>query len=182
MTVLCRKLLANHRRRGLTLMELVVVMFILIAVASIMVPIFPSMIERAHRSTGATNTSELTKAVQLYQAINGFYPDGYDLMTDGTTMINYMPSQPVASPMALPGDTAGTTTNYLGFQYPAGGYVSAAPLGANGLIALNGTGITTGYALLQDATKATAAYQGGLGWTPTLTRTRVTCPRPDSSR
>ena len=64
--VLCYKLLAN-RRRGLTLMELVVVMFILMALAAIMVPLFPSMVERAHRASQATNESEITKAVQMYQ-------------------------------------------------------------------------------------------------------------------
>ncbi len=159
---------SSLKRPGLTLMELVVVMFILIALAAILVPLFPSMIERAHRSTGATNTSELTKAVQLYQAVNGSYPDGYDLMTDGTTMVNYMPSQPVASPMILAGDSPSTVTNYLGFQYPVGGYVSAAPLTQNQLTALNGAGITTGYALLKDATTATTTYSGGLGWTPTF--------------
>ena len=37
--------LANHRRRGLTLMELVVVMVILVALAGIIVPLLPSMIE-----------------------------------------------------------------------------------------------------------------------------------------
>ena len=47
--VLCCKPAA--RRSGLTLMELVVVLVILVALAGILVPILPSMIERAHRST-----------------------------------------------------------------------------------------------------------------------------------
>jgi len=86
-------------RKGLTLMELVVVMFILMALAAIMVPLFPSLIERAHRSSQATNASEITKAVQLFQSINGNYPDGYDLLTDGTNIINYFPAVPTPQPM-----------------------------------------------------------------------------------
>ena len=87
--VLCCKPAA--RRSGLTLMELVVVLVILVALAGILVPILPSMIERAHRSTQATNTSEVTKAIQLYQSLNGTYPDGYDLMTDGSNLDQLLP-------------------------------------------------------------------------------------------
>ena len=59
----------KHRSAaGLTLMELVVVMVILIALAGILLPLFPSMWTRAHTSTAATNMSELSKAVQTYQA------------------------------------------------------------------------------------------------------------------
>jgi type II secretory pathway pseudopilin PulG len=57
--------------RGFTLLELVVVMFILMALAAIIVPLFPSMVERAHRASQATNESEITKAVQLYQGLYG---------------------------------------------------------------------------------------------------------------
>jgi type II secretory pathway pseudopilin PulG len=149
-------------------MELLVVLLILMALVAIVVPLFPSLIERAHRASQGTNTSEVTKAIQLYQSTNGVYPDGYDLMTDGTTMINYMPSVSTPSTMILSGDTANSFTNYLGFTYPVGGYVSAGPLTAGGLAALNGAGIVTEYALLPDATTAATSYAGGLGWTPTF--------------
>ena len=118
------------RRPGLTLMELVVVMFILMALAAILVPLFPSLIERAHRSSQATNESELTKAVQLYQGLYGSYPDGYDLLTDGTNIITYFPASPTASPMLF-GETAGTMPNNVynqGWTFPCGGYVTVAPL------------------------------------------------------
>lgn len=54
------------RRAGLTLMELVVVMVILIALAGILLPLFPGMLTRGHTSSAATNLSELSKAVQEY--------------------------------------------------------------------------------------------------------------------
>jgi type II secretory pathway pseudopilin PulG len=155
-------------------MELVVVMVILMALAAIIVPIFPSLIERAHRASQGTNTSEITKAIQLYQSLNGTYPDGYDLLTDGSQLINYFPSAGAASPMVLSTDTANANpTNYIGFSYPAGGYVSTGPLTAGGLAALNGAGITTEYALLQNASSASSSYtqsSGSLstGWQPTF--------------
>ncbi len=164
--VLCCKPAA--RRSGLTLMELVVVLVILVALAGILVPILPSMIERAHRSTQATNTSEVTKAIQLYQSLNGTYPDGYDLMTDGSNLINYFPSCGAASPMPL-GETANPNpTNYLGFSYPAGGYVSAAPLSSNALSALQGAGIVNEYALMQYTSSGTNSSSGTEPWQPTF--------------
>ncbi len=66
------------RRCGLTLMELVVVLLILAALAGILVPMLPNMLSRAHTATGATNTGELAKAVQLYQASYMKYPDNFD--------------------------------------------------------------------------------------------------------
>src|SRR5437868_14511623 len=69
-------------RRGLTLMELVVVMAILVALAAILVPLFPNMLRRAHKATDATQSSEVSKAVQLYQSSYYGYPDNFDLLLD----------------------------------------------------------------------------------------------------
>jgi type II secretory pathway pseudopilin PulG len=163
----------SRKRAGLTLMELVVVMVILMALAAIVLPLFPSMIERAHRASQGTNDSEITKAIQMYQSLNGVYPDGYDLLTDGTTMINYMPSA-TAMPMILTGDTANQVTNYLGFQYPVGGYISSGTLTPGGLAALNNAGIVAEYAMANGATQSASGvptatgYAGSLGWTPTF--------------
>lgn len=71
-------------RRGLTLMELVVVLSVLAAVAAILVPLLPNLLRRAHKATDATQTSELSKAVQTYQAAYMSYPDNFDLLTTGT--------------------------------------------------------------------------------------------------
>jgi len=115
----------------------------------------------------------VTKAIQLYQSLNGLYPDGYDLMTDGSTMINYMPSASTPSPMPL-GESAYSSPNYLGYTYPVGGYVSPGALTSGGLAALQGAGIVTEYGLLQNA-NAASSYTGSGGtagssgtWTPTF--------------
>lgn len=55
------------RRAGLSLMELVVVMAILIALAGLVVAILPSMLTRAHTSTHAANIAEIVRNMQLYQ-------------------------------------------------------------------------------------------------------------------
>ena len=153
------------RRRGLTLMELVVVMAILVALASILVPIFPSMLERAHRSTQATNASELTKAIQLYLSTNGSL-NGCDLLTDGTTVIDYLPAVSTTSTM-LSGDNAGGVANYLGYTQARGGYVSAGKLSTNAFNALNGAGITNAYPLALEKSAAGTTTNGDT-WQPTF--------------
>ncbi|MCA9264687.1 MAG: prepilin-type N-terminal cleavage/methylation domain-containing protein [Planctomycetales bacterium] len=76
---------SRRRRRGLTLMELVVVMTVLAALAAILIPLLPNLLRRAHKVTDATQSQELAKSVQLYQALYISYPEEWDLMTDGTT-------------------------------------------------------------------------------------------------
>ena len=70
--------MSNHtihrNRKGLTLIELVVVMTILVALAGLLVPTFASMLTRGHTSTCSTNIGEVNKAVQEYQLLYGGYP------------------------------------------------------------------------------------------------------------
>ena len=76
----------RHRRKGLTLLELVVVMadpggHRRNPGAAVAQP----AVQRQQRD-GPVNVTELNKAVQTYQAINYQYPDGYDSLTlAGTT-------------------------------------------------------------------------------------------------
>jgi len=76
---------SNHRaRRGLTLIELVVVLVILVALAGLLLPLFPSMIDRAHTSTTASNITEVAKSIQLYEAMNLRSPDGFDSLINAS--------------------------------------------------------------------------------------------------
>lgn len=79
-------------RRGLTLIELVVVMLILAAVAGIVLPLLPGMVTRAHTSTGATNVSELAKAIQTHEAMYLSYPTNFDSLVVTNTLATYLPS------------------------------------------------------------------------------------------
>jgi len=79
-------------RRGLTLLELVVVLVILIGLAGIVVPMLPSMLGRTETSSGATNHTEISKWVQTYEQIYLGYPKDWDSLTDigGTKKITYV--------------------------------------------------------------------------------------------
>jgi len=92
----------THNRKGLTLLELVVVMTILIALAGILVPLLPNMLKQAHTSTGATNMPELNKLFELHHTTERGYPNYLDNLTDGSGLY-----------AGLPGGGAGLTTQAL---------------------------------------------------------------------
>jgi len=79
----------KKNRQGLTLIELVVVMTILIALAGLLLPTFSGMLTRAKASACATNLPETEKSVEEYQQLYGRYPSNLDALTDGTNLINY---------------------------------------------------------------------------------------------
>ena len=122
--------IAAKGRGGLTLVELLVVMMILIALAGILVPMLPSMLTRAHTSTCSTNMGECCKAVLEYQALYSSNPDQWDALTDGTTVINYLAGgQAVVTWPAGQGNGAGN------------GEITTMTLSANEVAALTGVGI-----------------------------------------
>lgn len=63
--------LYRARRRGLTLLELVVVVAILAALAGILVPLLGNLLFSAHTASGVTNIVEVEKLVQTYASIPG---------------------------------------------------------------------------------------------------------------
>jgi type II secretory pathway pseudopilin PulG len=93
------------RRRGLTLMELVVVMAILIALAAIIVPLMPGLLGRAERASRATNSQEIYKTIQLFQSMYSHYPTDFDALTDGSSGVAYV--------SGFSGSTAPLTTSTL---------------------------------------------------------------------
>ena len=77
----------QKRRRGLTLLELVIVMTILVAVAGVMVAVFPSLLTQGHATSTITNVAELSKAIQMYNGVHfDGYPDRMDPLTVGTAL------------------------------------------------------------------------------------------------
>jgi type II secretory pathway pseudopilin PulG len=123
-------------------MELVVVMAVLIALATIVVAVLPGMIGRAHTSSSATNLSELNKAIQLYEGTFFSYPNGWDRMTDASgTLCDYLPG------------ASGTTA--------AGGVLSVSTPTAAEVAALDAAGINQVHDMVGSSSGAPA------GWTPT---------------
>ncbi len=118
------------RERGLTLLELVVVLTVLAAVAGILVPMLPNLLRKAHKSVDATQSGELAKALQMYQAQFTSYPDNFDLLTDGSAFPAYLPAD------------GGTF----------GGFVELKSLTANELKALRRVGVQSVQKLAADRT------------------------------
>jgi prepilin-type N-terminal cleavage/methylation domain-containing protein len=82
------------RRHGLTLIELIVVMVILVALAGMIVPLFPNLIGRAQSSAGATNLGEVSRAVQTYYNLyNNHYPNNLDSIVNASgVLVAYVPN------------------------------------------------------------------------------------------
>src|SRR5262245_37921794 len=82
------------KRRGLTLLELIVVLVLLIALAGIVIPLLPSMLGRSETASGATSQTETYKWIQTYEQLYFGYPRDWDALTDGTVKITYVRGGP----------------------------------------------------------------------------------------
>ena len=80
-------------RRGLTLIELVIVIAILTVLGGLVVRTLPSMLKRTHLSKCSDTISALNKTWGESFALNTKYPDRYDslLATDGSTFTKLTP-------------------------------------------------------------------------------------------
>lgn len=108
-------------RRGLTLVELVVVLVVLAAVAGILVPLFGTNVARkGSTSSSLTNVSEIEKIMALYANRHplGHYPDQYDSLRNDAGAVF----------AALPGNGTGLTAH---------------PLSSEEAAALRAAGVTT---------------------------------------
>jgi type II secretory pathway pseudopilin PulG len=125
----------NHKknRKGLTLIELTVVLAVLIATAGLLIPTLANMLTRAHTATCSTNIGEVAKALEEYQLLYSCYPNNLDSLVDGSgTMITYL-----ANGSALPASQGGPGTN------PGGGQFAQIPMSSTISTALANAGITS---------------------------------------
>ena len=72
------------RSKAFTLVELLVVLLILIAVAGVVVPIIPDILGRVHSGVSSANLEEVAKKVGEFQALNVSLPDNLDSLMDAT--------------------------------------------------------------------------------------------------
>jgi type II secretory pathway pseudopilin PulG len=98
-------------RQGLTLMELVVVLVILMALAGILLPMLPSLLTKTHDSVTTTNIGEVDKAITGYLNTNLSYPDQFDSIIDSNGNMHagavFNPGNPVSS-LSFTGSGAST--------------------------------------------------------------------------
>jgi type II secretory pathway pseudopilin PulG len=103
----------SRRRAGLTLLELVVVLAVLVAIAAILVPLLPEYLGKGNQSAAATNMGELDKAIQTFRTTYSRQPNYFDsLLTADGNLSGLLPSNAdgVAGG-ALDVLTLGTTQN-----------------------------------------------------------------------
>jgi type II secretory pathway pseudopilin PulG len=138
-------------RTGLTLVELIVVLTILIALGAILVPLLPNMVSRSHDASSATNIGEISKQVQTYNQLYFSYPNNLDNLVDAAA----------GSSTLLPTLAGGGNLN---------GMVVAQTLTAAQATALNNIGITSFAKLTGTAANGTA------NWSPTFFPYTTTAP------
>lgn len=69
--------------RGFTLLELVVVLTVLVALAGILLPTLPNLLTKSHVAVCSTNRPAMNKAVMTYALLNtGQYPNRLDNLAD----------------------------------------------------------------------------------------------------
>lgn len=62
-------------RHGFTIVELLIVIFVIGILAAIVIALYNGITQRAYDTRSQSEMSALTKAVQIFQAVNGRYPN-----------------------------------------------------------------------------------------------------------
>jgi prepilin-type N-terminal cleavage/methylation domain-containing protein len=122
----------NQAARGLTLIELVVVLAILVALVGLVLAFFPGLLGRASKSTSASSIQDVARAVQINYTSQLTYGTGYD------SLLN-----------------AGGATLYSGLTAAASNQMARVTLSATDAPALTALGINQIYHLTSTPTDAT---------------------------
>ncbi|MCC5844401.1 MAG: hypothetical protein JJU05_09135 [Verrucomicrobia bacterium] len=90
--------LKRKSKEGLTLLELVVVLTVLVALAGIVLPSLPNLLRQSHVAVCSTNIPELNKAVIMHSTLNiGQHPNNLDNLVDGDGAGDGLPGGSVAA-------------------------------------------------------------------------------------
>jgi type II secretion system protein G len=93
-------------RKGLTLIELLIVVIILGALAAIAIPRITTSATTAKQNACTTNVDTLNTSIEMYKMDTGSYPVA---LTNVTGDPNYFPSGAPACPFGTVYDYSGTT-------------------------------------------------------------------------
>lgn len=83
----------RRRQLGLTLIELVMVLVILVALAGLLVPQVDFLRRSSDKGTASVTMKNVSENLQLYRTLQGSYPDNWDSLTDGSTFYSKLPKQ-----------------------------------------------------------------------------------------
>lgn len=81
------------KQRGMTLIELTVVLLILIGLAGVLLPYVSGFFQKTETSSSATSLSEINNAIDRFDAQYLAYPDGFDTLVagaEGTAVIDWL--------------------------------------------------------------------------------------------
>lgn len=105
--------IVKSARKGLTLIELVVVLVIVAATAGLMLPLIPNIIQRTEAAVGTANISEIAKAIQLYETTNFSYPERFDSLATSNGLFDGLPVNSVDGTVVGRGGTSDLVANAL---------------------------------------------------------------------
>lgn len=120
--------------RGLTLIELVVVLAILVALVGLVLAFFPGLLGRASKSTSASSIQDVARAVQINYTSQLTYGTGYDSLLNAA---------------------GGGATLYSGLTALSSNQMARVTLNAADAAALSALGINSIYHLTASANDAT---------------------------
>lgn len=79
-----------NKQRGMTLIELTVVLLILIGLAGLLLPYVSGFFKKTETSSSADSLTEVNKAIDRYETQFLAYPDGFDTLTNSTGVVNWI--------------------------------------------------------------------------------------------
>lgn len=94
---------SRRDRHGLTLVELVVVLTILVALGGLIVPMLPNFLAKTHFAKCSTTIPELNKLWITSFTGDVTYPDGYDSLIEGGGLFTQLPGDGNAGGEAIAG-------------------------------------------------------------------------------
>jgi len=111
----------GRRNAGLTLLELVVVLTVLVAIGALVVPMLPNMIHRSNIASCVVNITEMDKLMQTYSNLYAEFPDRLDnlVKADGN-LASYVAAGSYGDPPA-PSFAAASLTAEEATSLTAGG-------------------------------------------------------------
>ena len=110
------------KKKGFTLVELIIVVTILGIMAAIVIPTFQGNIATAKESASKTNLTTIRTQLELYKLQHNGYPPGY--INGGDALIAFVPLQ-LTQTTAVGGQPSGSTIPSGSFPY--GPYLKSIP-------------------------------------------------------
>ncbi|MDG2221944.1 MAG: hypothetical protein P8L85_11210 [Rubripirellula sp.] len=101
-----------QQRAGLTLIELVVVLTVLVALGGLIVPMLPNFLAKTHFAKCSTTIPELNKLWITSYTGDVQYPNGYDSLIEGSALSTELPGADAGGELSV-GTLAATEVNAL---------------------------------------------------------------------